>query len=132
MTRSKINNRRQAFTTKVRWATGGGEHVFHVSIGTDPETKQVCEVFYADGQQYGTSLQALIQDACILISLLLQHGATLPDIGRSLSTVPVLGVEVPGSIAGAIIDAMTSLAAELQILTEINNSYKLEPICPSQ
>ena len=64
-------------------------------------------VAYADGQKTGTQLRASIEDACILISRLLQYGDGLGAIGGSLSSVQGWdGVEMPGSPVGAIVAEM--------------------------
>uniref|UniRef100_UPI003F6AE355 hypothetical protein n=1 Tax=Sulfitobacter sp. TaxID=1903071 RepID=UPI003F6AE355 len=60
------------------------------------------EVFYADGQRHGSQLQHAIQDACVLISPLLQYGATPAAIAKSLSTTPVFGTEQPSSVISVI------------------------------
>ena len=67
------------------------------------------EVF-ADGQKTGSTMAAFIDDACIVISIALQHGVAPAALARSLSTVPVWvnGVkgEGPASPVGAILAAL--------------------------
>lgn len=104
--RHRLPGRRPCVTHKVTWATETSEHAFYVTIGFDPADGRPREVFYADGQKTGTALQHSVQDACVLISLLLQHGASLDAIGHSLSTVPLWGEERPDSAVGAIVAAM--------------------------
>jgi len=61
-----------------------------VSVGYDPDTGDVSEVFYASGMKEGTDIHNTAQDACVLVSLLLQLGMTAPDIGKSLSDVSII------------------------------------------
>ena len=90
MTRRKLPNRRHAVTQAIQW----GNHRFHVSVGYDPDTGEVMEVFYASGMKEGTDIHNTAQDACVLVSLLLQLGMTAPDIGKSLSDVSIISAVV--------------------------------------
>lgn len=100
--RTRLPDRRHALTRRVVWRTDTGEHAFHVTVGVHPATGEVLEVFYADGQRSGSQLQHTIQDACVLISLLLQHGVAPAAIGKSLAAVPGLGGDRPASVVGVI------------------------------
>jgi hypothetical protein len=91
MTRTKLSARRPAVTALATWKTEGAEHRFHVSVGFDPRSGAIAEVWYADGQKTGTALRASAQDACILVSLLLQHGVSVEAIGKSLNRATVFG-----------------------------------------
>lgn len=104
--RNRLPNRRLAVTRRVVWQTETSEHKFYITIGIHPETLTIMEVFYADGQRSGSQLQHAIQDACILISLLLQYGVKPADIGKSLSTMLVFGNDTPASIIGAVVNAI--------------------------
>ena len=104
--RKRLPNRRPSITRALEWRTETGAHEFHVAIGVDPETGQPVEVFYADGQRIGSQLQHAIQDACVLISLLLQYGVAPSSIAKSLSTVPVIGEPQPATVIGVIAEAI--------------------------
>jgi len=104
--RKKLPNRRLAITKRAIWQTETSQHKFHVTIGVDPETGEVLEVFYADGQRTGSGLQHAIQDACVLVSLLLQNGVSPEEIGKSLSTAPVFGKDIPATVVGVIVDVI--------------------------
>ena len=93
--RTRLPDRRPSVTRRVTWQTQASEHRFYVNIGVHPDTGQMLEVFYADGQRSGSQLQHAIQDACVLISLLLQHGVSPTEIGKSLSTAPLFGEDRP-------------------------------------
>lgn len=91
MTRMAIPNRRECETICITW----GAHRFHVSAGY--HDGGLVEVFYADGMKSGTDLLHMAQDACVLISMLLQHGETIESIGKSLS-----GASIVSAIVAAI------------------------------
>ena len=110
--RSRLPDRRLAVTREVTWATEGAEHRFLVTIGVHPATGKVLEVFYGSGLKSGTDLRHSIQDACVLISILLQHGAAPADIAKSLGTRPIFGTNRPASVIGAIAEAIEKGIAE--------------------
>lgn len=106
--RTTIPDRRPSENIRVRWQTDHAAHDFHVTAGFDPSTGAMVEVFYSDGMKSGTDLRNMASDACVLISLLLQHGATVQSIGKSLSAAPVMGQDRPASLIGAVVAALTS------------------------
>lgn len=107
MTRTALPDRREAITKPVVWTTDTGQHSFYVSVGFEHGTDQILEVFYASGMKEGSSLRAMASDACVLASMLLQHGETPETIAKSLSSAPVLGINRPASIVGAIVEAIS-------------------------
>ena len=84
MTRATLPHRRPNITRAVQW----DGHEFSVTIGLDPVTARPAEVF-ADTAK-GGQMQATIADACVVISIALQHGVTAADLAKSLGRVPVL------------------------------------------
>lgn len=108
MTRRQPPNRRPAITIPLAWRTELATHAFDITIGLDPTSGAAIEVFYADGQRGGSQLQHAIQDACVLISLLLQHGVQARDIAKSLSTMPVHGKPEFATVVGVIVGALQS------------------------
>lgn len=62
-----------------------GEATFFLTIGLDPVTSRPCEVFYAEGFRSGSDLEFLVTDACIVISVALQHGIEPGTMAKSLS-----------------------------------------------
>ena len=82
----------------------GGTTHFLVTVGyTVEDPLRPVEVFYSEGFRSGADLEFLCQDACVLISILLQHGMAPMEIARSMSTreEPDGGI-APGSLAGTI------------------------------
>jgi len=99
--RERLPDRRPAVTGEVVWSG----HRIAVSAGFLADGR-VGEVF-ASGARYGSDLQRLLDDACVVISLALQHGARPADLGRSLGRLPVPGSEEahePASVLGAVVD----------------------------
>ncbi|MGR3484275.1 MAG: TSCPD domain-containing protein [Paracoccaceae bacterium] len=83
----------------------GSEARIAVTIGYDPVggTRPV-EVFYDGGYRSGSDLEFVVQDLCVIVSLLLQHGVGPEAIGRSLSLREEPdGTHAPGSLAGTIV-----------------------------
>lgn len=104
MTRQTLPQLRSNVTRAVEWSG----HAFTVTIGLHPETWQPAEVF-ADTAK-GGDMAAALADACVLISIALQHGIAPAALAKSLARVPVLwgdeGQDAPASPVGAIIEAV--------------------------
>lgn len=103
--RHELPDRRLTETRKVRTADG---HTVHLSIGYDPnENTRPREVFYAAGFKSGSQLEFQVQDACVMISLLLQHGLRPEDVAKSLSrSEQPDGSMVYASIIGVIAEEL--------------------------
>ena len=101
MMRATLPNRRPSETIAADWQG----HPFTVTVCYEPSSGLAREVF-ADSQK-GGQMQATIADACVLISIALQHGIPPDALAKSLSRVPDLvngaGADLPGSPIGAII-----------------------------
>lgn len=102
--RHPLPNRRPNETRVVTWQ---GNRIA-VTVGFYPGTGRPGEVF-ADAAA-GGHLQATLADACVLISIALQHGLTPEALAKSLGRVPewVGGVktDAPASPVGAVIEAL--------------------------
>ncbi|MEM7500230.1 MAG: hypothetical protein AAF371_19885 [Pseudomonadota bacterium] len=69
-------------------------------MGYDPdEPDRPREVFYSGGFRSGSQLEFQVQDACVLISLLLQHGHHPATILKSLARTEEPGVWIEGDEA---------------------------------
>lgn len=108
MTRAILPNARPNVTRAVEW----DGHEFTVTIGFDPATVRPAEVF-ADTRK-GGQMQATLADACVVISIALQHGIAPADLAKSLGRTPVLwgeeGQTQPASPLGAIVEAILAEA----------------------
>lgn len=115
MPRKRLPNRRPNITLQAHHLEPGvGQHRFLLTFGYDPEGN-VQEVF-ASGHREGSTMAHIMADACIQISVMLQHGITLDEIGHSLGTVP-LGArpedgETAASLVGTIVDYAKVYARE--------------------
>ena len=109
MTRATLPTRRPSETIATEWQG----HPFTVTIGFDPATCQPREVF-ADTAK-GGQMQATIADACVLVSIALQHGIPAPALAKSLSRVPDLfaggDADLPGSPIGVIVGVLGEVRA---------------------
>lgn len=104
MTRQALPSRRQNTT---RDLVVGGK-IYTLCIGYD-EAGAPREVF-CDGPKYGSAMQAFIADACIIISLALQHGIPKDELLHSLGQIPAFHggqqTQTYASPIGAIVDAI--------------------------
>lgn len=110
MTRMRLPDRRFAETVVL-------EHSgtrFMVTVGFYPDGRPG-EVF-THGARSGSNLDALLADACVVVSCLIQHGVEPRDLAASMGR---LGNAEPASIIGAVVDLVaTSSAARQQSVPE--------------
>jgi hypothetical protein len=102
MTRTRLPDRRPAETVML-------EHSgtrFMVTIGFYPDGRPG-EVF-THGAKSGSTLDALLADACIVVSCLIQHGVEPRDLSASMGR---LGNSEPASIIGAVVDLTTAASS---------------------
>lgn len=101
MTRTALPHRRRNETRTIQHR----EQPIEVTVGFDAEG-QPREVF-ATGPREGSDMQHVLSDACVLISLALQHDIAPVALAKSLGTVPAFNdgeeVEAPASPIGAIL-----------------------------
>jgi hypothetical protein len=102
MTRERLPNRRAAETVQIEH---GGQR-FTVTVGFYPDGRPG-EVF-THGIRTGSSLDALLADACVLLSVLMQHGIETRELASSMGR---LGSSEPASIIGAVIDLIAAATA---------------------
>jgi len=107
MTRQTLPNRRRGIARDLFWTDGASELHFTANLGFYDDGR-IGEVFADTGKT--TAMQSLLDDACVLISIALQHGLTQEQLSHSLGTVPVyvLGklTEAPASPIGTILQAI--------------------------
>ena len=105
MTRVRLPDRRAAETVQLEH---GGMR-FMVTIGFYPDGRPG-EVF-THGIRTGSGLDALLADACVVVSCLIQHGAEPRELAGSMGR---LGSAEPASIIGAVIDLVAASSAALR------------------
>jgi hypothetical protein len=104
MTRVRLPDRRIAETITLEH---DGKR-FMVTIGFYPDGRPG-EVF-THGARSGSALDALLADACVVVSCLIQHGVAPQDLAASMGR---LGDAEPASIIGAVVDLMAFANAAL-------------------
>ena len=82
---------------------------YEVTLGFHPVTGKLREVF-THGARTGSDMDAILDDASILLSLLLQHGVEPSSITHSMGRVGAEGE--PASIIGAVGDLLTKTATD--------------------
>ena len=102
MTRTRLPHRRPAETIALDY--DGTRYM--VTIGFYPDGRPG-EVF-THGARSGSSMDALLADACVVVSCLIQHGAEPGDLSASMGR---LGNAAPASIIGAVIDMVAASAS---------------------
>jgi hypothetical protein len=95
MTRERLPDRRAADSFQLEH---GGQR-FTVTIGFYPDGRPG-EVF-VHGIRTGSALDALLADACVVVSILMQHGVEPRELAASMGR---LGNAEPASVIGAVID----------------------------
>lgn len=99
MTRVRLPDRRPNATV----ALDHGGMRYAVTLGYYPETGHVGEVF-THGAKAGSAMDLLLDDACVAVSLLLQHGVEPAALASSMGR---LGDGVaPASVIGALADLL--------------------------
>jgi hypothetical protein len=106
--RTRLPARRQSITVAGAWPIDGGVPL-HISIGLD-DASHVREIF-ARAKRPDTDLDNVVDDGAVLVSLLLQYGASLAEIEHSL------GRSSDGqatSVIGQIVDIAREIEAEIR------------------
>lgn len=96
MPRTRPPNRRFSATRKIPVTLEGKDHMVTVTVGF--LDGRPIEVFCASFK-VGTSLNAIVGDACILLSRLLQHGDGPEELAKTLCTPPSLIGRVAQAVA---------------------------------
>ncbi|MEI7605760.1 MAG: ribonucleotide reductase [Rhodospirillaceae bacterium] len=104
MTRERLPNRRPNETTTLVF----GGMSFAMTIGFFPANDRPGEVF-ASGAKSGCDLDYLLDDACVALSLLLQHGVEPAALAKSMGRAG--DGATPASIIGALADRLAEREA---------------------
>jgi hypothetical protein len=105
MTRTRLPDRR--FAETVLLEHDGAR--FMVTIGFYPDGRPG-EVF-THGARCGSNMDALLADACVVMSCLIQHGVEPSELAGSMGR---LGNTRPASVIGAVVDLVAAANAGLQ------------------
>lgn len=89
MPRNKPADRRKSYNLPITFLSSSGKEIkLQITIGYGPRNT-ILEVFCADFKA-GSDNHALVMDACILLSRLLQHGDTPEELVKAMCTPPSL------------------------------------------
>ncbi|CUA90646.1 TSCPD domain [Chelatococcus sambhunathii] len=99
MTRQRLPDRRPSLTTELVHECRS----YSVTIGFNPATGRIGEVF-THGAKVGSTMDGILDDACIALSLLLQHGVEPAELGSSMGRLG--DGKAPASIIGALADLL--------------------------
>jgi hypothetical protein len=106
MSRVRLPDRRAAETVQLEH---GGQR-FTVTVGFYPDGRPG-EVF-THGVRTGSALDALLADACVVVSCLIQHGVEPRDLAASMGR---LGNAEPASVVGAVIDLTVAMSRQTAV-----------------
>lgn len=104
MIRELLPQRRRLITIELFWCWNDIHSNWQISIGLFPDGRPA-EVFISS-PKIGSELESLLQDACVLVSHLLQRGVSLAALARSLSREGISPSAPAGSILGLILEKM--------------------------
>ena len=106
-TRQRLPDRRLAHHERVTWRGAPWDFAFGVD-----GAGHVREVFLDGGIKPGSESWALIEDVCVLVSLMLQTGMGAGDLAAHLARESNLPGEPAASLAGLIADTAARVEAE--------------------
>ncbi len=97
--RQRLPNRRENETVDLVF----DGHRYHVTVGfaLDGQPREV----FCHGGKVGSNMDLILDDACVALSLLLQHGIEPRDLGHSMGR---LGDGAAASIIGALVDLVSA------------------------
>lgn len=99
MTRERLPDRRPSVTMELvhDWRT------YSVTIGFGISRNRIGEVF-THGAKVGSAMDAILDDACVALSLLLQHGVEPAALASSMGRLG--DGKTPASIIGSLTDLL--------------------------
>ena len=105
MTRERLPDRRPCVTMELvhDWRT------YSVTVGFDITRNRIGEVF-THGAKIGSAMDAILDDACVAISLLLQHGVDPATLATSMGRLG--DGKTPASIIGSLTDLLAKEAQQ--------------------
>ena len=102
MTRERLPQRRPNLTVDLDF--DGTRYAVTVGYRVDGRPGEV----FTHGAKVGSMMDALLDDACVVVSLLLQHGVQPRDHAGSMGRLGDAGA--PASIIGALADLLATAA----------------------
>lgn len=114
--RERLPDRRMQVVEELTWAG----RPWLVGYGFDAGGR-VREAFVS-GSRTGAELQALVEDACVLVSLLLQCGMPAPELARHLAREGVDPAAPAASLIGLIVER--TAVVEARDGAEVRQAYE--------
>jgi hypothetical protein len=105
MSRTMLPDRRAAETVELEH--GGSRFAVTIGFYSDGRPGEV----FVHGIRTGSSLDALLADACVVVSCLLQHAVEPRELVHSMGR---LGNAEPASIIGAVLDLAAAAAPQTE------------------
>ncbi len=102
--RVELPGRRQSVIETLDW--GGAEWLLGVGFDRQGRVREL----FVDGATVGSEMEALLDDGCILLSLLLQHGFDVAALARHLGRD---GID-PAAPAASVLGLVAALAARIE------------------
>ncbi len=114
--RLELPNRRVNVTVPVTFIFGGNENTWDVAFGTVDGVVRECFCSASETNKAGSDLQALLADACISISLLLQRKETIRSVAKAFGENRGEGQASgpPASLLGAVARAGVAVEESLR------------------
>lgn len=105
MSRMRLPERRPSFTTMLVYEA----NTYAVTLGFDVANDRVGEVF-THGAKIGSAMDRILDDICVALSLLLQHGVDPAALAASMGRLG--DGKTPASIIGALTDLIAREASQ--------------------
>ena len=103
--RARLPNRRPNETVKFMF----NDTRYAVTVGYYPDTGCIGEVF-THGAKVGSNMDAILDDACVTLSMLLQNGTKPGNLASSMGRHG--SGQAPASIIGALADLLMNMDTE--------------------
>ncbi len=100
--RARLPNRRPNETVQLMF----NDTAYAVTVGYYANTGCIGEVF-THGAKVGSNMDAILDDACVALSMLLQHGTEPGSLASSMGRHG--GGQAPASIIGALADLLAGM-----------------------
>lgn len=97
MSRTRLPDRRPSLTTELVYES----NPYAVTLGFDLAHDRIGEVF-THGAKIGSAMDRILDDACVALSLLLQHGVEPAALAASMGRLG--DGKSPASVIGALAD----------------------------
>ena len=104
MTRNRLPDRRPNETVELMF----NDTCYAVTVGYYPNTGRIGEIF-THGAKVGSAMDAILDDACVALSMLLQYGTEPGSLASSMGRHG--DGQAPASIIGALADLLTGMDA---------------------